>query len=71
MSQELKECREGQRELNRIIVESNNIIRETEVKYKGYLKQFAIDTTTARKEAEAEMDVLKKTIEVLRICIDK
>ena len=71
MSTELAECREGQRELNRIIVESNNIIRETEVKYKGYLKQFAIDTTTARKEAEAEMAVLKKTIEDLKPGIKK
>jgi len=71
MDQELKECREGQRELNRIIVESNNIIRETEVKYKGYLKQCAINTTKARKEAEAEMAVLKKTIEDLKPGIKK
>ena len=71
MERELRECKEGQRELNRIIVESNNIIRETEVKYKGYLKQFAIDTTTARKEAEAEMTVLKKTIEDLKPGIKK
>ena len=42
MERQLRECKEGQRELNRIIVESNNMIRETEVKYKGYLKQFAI-----------------------------
>jgi|TARA_B110000046_G_scaffold131088_1_gene137593 hypothetical protein len=71
MERQLRECKEGQRELNRIIVESNNMIRETEVKYKGYLKQFAIDTTTARKEAESEMDALKKTLEDLKPGIKK
>ena len=67
----LDNCLEDQRKLNRIIQESNNLLRETEAKYKGYLKQFAIDTTTARKEAEAEMATLKKTLEDLKPGIKK
>lgn len=71
MSQELNDCKEAKKQLNLIIAESNNIIRETEIKYKGYLKQFAIDTTTARKEAEAEMTTLKKSFEDLKPGIKK